>query len=132
MEENTGVLNNTNEIWSDDYIVSRLKEHLAHVANSESKVKTDLLDNGKILDSRKYYNQCYHYLKLGACDPATVQCYFISISDLSYDLIKNLASLDFQDRKFVLKQSVGRLFEDIDSALYHGSISRVLQVKLID
>jgi hypothetical protein len=125
MEENTGVLNNTNEIWSDDYIVSRLKEHLAHV-------KTDLLDNGKILDSRKYYNQCYHYLKLGACDPATVQCYFISISDLSYDLIKNLASLDFQDRKFVLKQSVGRLFEDIDSALYHGSISRVLQVKLID
>ena len=53
------------------------------------------------------------------------------VSDLLPELLKELSILDKKDRKFVLKQAVGRIFEDINSELYHNSISRVLEVRLV-
>jgi len=38
--------------------------------------------------------------------------------------------LDEKDKKFVLKQAVGRIFEDINFDLYHDSISANLEVIL--
>jgi hypothetical protein len=49
---------------------------------------------------------------------------------LAPKIIRELYDLDI--RKYVLKEAVGRIFEDIDSELYHNSISRVLEVKLKD
>jgi len=98
-------------------LVDVLKHHLARVV-----VGSD------VLEDRKYYHSAHHMLGIGAFKP--VPPYIINLSDLSPELIKELHSLDNKDRRFVLKQEVGRIFEDINPELYHNSISRVLRVKL--
>jgi hypothetical protein len=45
-------------------------------------------------------------------------------------LIRELHSPDSRDRQFVLKQAVGRIFEDVNFEIYHNSVSRVLMVML--
>ncbi|HEX9319778.1 MAG TPA: hypothetical protein VF884_12670 [Nitrososphaeraceae archaeon] len=115
--------------WSEDYHVSRFKQQLGMTISSSSKRITDLLDNGKNFDSKYYYNQAYHYLKIGALKP--VPHFLVSISDLSEVLIQEFLGLDKDDQKFVLKQSVSRISEDINPKLYHDSISKVLEVRLL-
>jgi hypothetical protein len=51
---------------------------------------------------------------------------------LTHKIIKELYDLDIESRRYVLKHAVGRIFEDINSDLYHNSISKVLEVKLKD
>lgn len=58
-------------MWTNDYLISRLKLRLGIVELSNNASKTDLLETGKQFDSRKYYNQAYHYLRLGACNIPT-------------------------------------------------------------
>ncbi len=124
--------------WSDSYLVDNLKQHLATVELSKSKTQTDLLDtpNDKfnekfcLISNRHYVNQAFHYLKIGILSP--VPEFLISLSDLSPKLVKELALLDKETREFVLKQAVGRIFEDINSKLYHNSISSVLNVRLVE
>ena len=124
--------------WSDSYLVDNLKQHLTTVELSKSKTPTDLLDtpNDKfnkyfcLISNRHYVNQAFHYLKIGILSP--VPEFLISLSDLSPRLIKELAILDKRTRDFVLKQAVGRIFEEINAKLYHNSISRVLNVRLIE
>ena len=48
-----------------------------------------------------------------------------------HEMIYELNQLDENDRKFVLKQAVGRIFEDINFDLYHNSISANLEVVLV-
>jgi hypothetical protein len=125
------------EQWSDSYLVDNLKRHLATVELSKSKTPTDLLDtpNDKfnkyfcLISNRHYVNQAFHYLKIGILSP--IPEFLISLSDLSTKMVKELAILDKKTREFVLKQAVGRIFEDINSKLYHKSISRVLNVRLV-
>jgi hypothetical protein len=120
---------NRHHQWTDDHLVTRLKQHLANVKLSGSNHPTDLLDNGKQYDSRKYYNQAYHYLRLGACSPTP--SFLVSLSELSPILIKHLAELEKNERQFLLKQAVGRIIEDINFKLYHDSVSKVLTVKIV-
>lgn len=117
------------EVWSDDYLVCKLKEELATVEFTPFSVKTDLLDNNRNFDSRKYYNQAYHFLKIGALKP--VPAYLVSLSDLSSNVVRALVAYDKEDRAIILRQAVGRIFEDINRRLYHDSISRVLEVDLV-
>src|SRR5215813_4045114 len=84
----------------------------------------------KIYDNRKYYNQVHNLLKIGAFKP--VPHFPVSVSDLWPPMLKEFRVLDKRDRNFVLKQAVGRIFEDVNSKLYHSSISRVLEVRLVD
>ena len=65
---------------------------------------------------------------IGALKPTPA--FVISLSDLTPKLIKEINELDNQTRGYVLRQAVGRIFEDLDSKLYHDSISKVLVVKL--
>jgi hypothetical protein len=116
--------------WLESYLVDRLKRHLATV---ESNVVNDYKDNLQDkrvfnLESRKYYNRAHHFLKIAAFKP--FPNFVVNLSDLAPRLIKELYQLGEQDRKLVLKQSVGRIFEDVNSELYHNSISRVLKVEL--
>lgn len=104
--------------WTSAYLVDRLKQHLATVETNE-EVR---------YDNRKYYNQAHDLLKIGAFKP--VPYFIVDLSDLSPRLIKELHSLDNRDREFVLKQAVGRIFEDVHFEVYHNSVSRVLKVKL--
>ena len=98
-------------------LVDVLKQHLAMV-----------VVGSEVLEDRKYYHLAHSMLGIAAFKP--VPPYIINLSDLSPELIKELHSLDKNDRQFVLKQAVGRIFEDINPKLYHNSISRVLRVKL--
>ena len=119
--ENNSPVNET-ELWSSDYLVSRLKQHLAQVELTTFCVKTDKLDDGRNFDSRKYFNQAFHYLKIGALKPPPA--FLISLSDLSPRLVKELAELDKEDRDCVLKQATGRIFEDINIRLYHKAFPK--------
>jgi hypothetical protein len=49
---------------------------------------------------------------------ASVPKFLISMHDLEPSLLCELAGLDNEDRNFVLKQGVGRMFEDINSRLW--------------
>jgi hypothetical protein len=99
-------------------LVDCLKQHLASIESEEE---------GEY-DNRKYYNQAHDQLIIGAFKP--VPYFLIYLSDLTPKLIRELHSLDCRDRQFVLKQAVGRIFEDVNFEIYHNSVSRVLIVKL--
>jgi hypothetical protein len=103
-----------------NYLIDRLKFHLSKNTEAEREER-------QIFGDRKYYNQALDLLRIGAYKPAPY--FIINLSDLSKELRKELSSLDKLTRQFVLKQAVGRIFEDINSDLFHKSISRVLQVK---
>jgi hypothetical protein len=85
----------------------------------------------KIYDERWYYYKAYHYLKLGLFLRKDAPPFKVSLSHLSPEIIYELNQLSEKDRKFVLKQAVGRLFEDINFDMYHNSISANLEVILI-
>jgi hypothetical protein len=114
---------NEDEIWTEACLVERLKQHLA-------TVKGQISANKKVHEDRKYYNLCYNFLLIGAYK--SPKPFPVSVSDLSDKLLRELNSLNKDDRRYVLKQAVGQIFEDIDSHLYHNSISRVLEVLLVD
>jgi hypothetical protein len=97
-------------------LVDLLKYHLATVVGEEGKY-----------NNRKYYNQAFGLLRIGAYKP--IPFFIINLSDLTLELREALSSLDIQSRQFVMKQAVGRIFEDINSELFHNSISGVLKVK---
>ena len=136
-QPNKPIVTPPEERWSDSYLVDNLKQHLALVQLSKSKTNTDLLNtpndnfnsNFCLISNRHYINQAFHYLKIGVLSP--IPEFLISLSDLSPKLVKELAILDKKTREFVLKQAVGRIFEDLNSKLYHNSISRVLNVRSV-
>jgi hypothetical protein len=101
-------------------LVDRLKQHLASIESQEE---------GKY-DNRKYYNQAHSLLKIGALKP--VLFFIVYLSELSPELITELYNLDSRDRSFILKQAVGRIFEDVNFEIYHNSVSSVLKVRLIE
>ena len=86
----------------------------------------------KIYDDRWYYYKGYHYQKLGLFLRKDVPPFKVSLSHLSEEMIYELSQLDKNDRKFILKQAVGRIFEDINFNLYHDSISANLEVVLVN
>jgi hypothetical protein len=115
-------------IGTTNYLIDELKYHLSKVVGVETRSKEDKeLKQHTIFGDRKYYNQAFDLLRIGAYKP--VPYFIINLSDLSEELRKELSSLDKQSRQFVLKQTIGRIFEDVNSDLFHKSISRVLQVK---
>jgi hypothetical protein len=104
--------------WTTNCLVDRFKQEVALVIGGEENP----------LDNRKYWNQAHKLLKIGVLKPAP--SFVVYLSDLSPQLVKELHNLDSSDRQFVMKQVVGRIFEDINAELYHNSISRVLKVRL--
>jgi hypothetical protein len=75
----------------------------------------------------KYYDQALalrRWIPLARPAPAFV----VDMSDLSARVIAELKVLD--DPQIVLKQAVGRIFENIDELQYHMAIARVLEVVL--
>lgn len=116
------------DLWSINYLIDALKMHLASVKQSTTNVNVSLGSDKESVDSRAYYDQAYKMLKIGAFRPAPP--YIILLRDLSPKIISELYRLDVNDRGYVLKQAVGRIFEDVNSDIYHNSVSRVLKVQL--
>ena len=118
-------------------LFTELKEHLGTIAISASH-KTDLLDDWypkghdyKVIDFRKYYNQAYHYLKIGRLQQNQVPKFLISMAELSPRIIKELQYFSREDRNYVLKQAVALIFQEINSEIYHNSIASILEVSLV-
>ena len=98
------------------------------------ELELDFSENPKIsfdIDDRWYYYKAYHYQKLGLFLRKDAPPFKVSLSHLSPKMIYELSQLDKNDRKFVLKQAVSRIFEDINFNLYHDSISANLEVVLV-
>ena len=110
--------------WSTNYTIDRLKEHLAKIKHYE------ITSEDKSIEGRKYYDHAFELLKIGAFKPTP--SFVISLADFDEDprLLKELHSLDRETLQYVLLQAVGRIFEDVNSKLYHNSISKVLKVRL--
>jgi hypothetical protein len=86
----------------------------------------------KLYDDKLYYYKAYHYIKrLGLFQKQEVPLFKVKLSHLSPGIIYELKQLDEKDRKFVLKQAVAKIFEDIYFALYHDSASCNLGVILV-
>ena len=129
------------EISTLDYLIHKIKHDLAIFVISGTK--TDMLADWCQCRDRKttafiplviwkYYHQAMHFFKIGAFDSKMIPRYLISMQDLNPSILRELAALDNEDRNFVLKQAVGHIFEDINSRLYHISISKLLEVELVD
>lgn len=111
--------------------IKRCKETRANIPNYyDYTTDLDHSEQHNILDDRKYYYRARHYLGIGILRPTP--SFKISLQDLSPELIKELSVLDPEERGYVLKQSVGRIFEDINQDVYHNSLSSILKVKPID
>ena len=104
--------------------IDEIKKVLASVRSND--------DDEDIKDDRLYYYQAYDFQKLGLYKREDIPAFKVKLSHLPQDIIYELAQLNDQDRRFVLKQAVSRIFEDINFDLYHDSISANLEVVLVD
>ena len=77
----------------------------------------------------KYYNQAFRLLPWIPIARPTPE-FIVNISNLTQRVIAELGALDKDCCQYVLKQAVGRIFENIDFRLYHLSIARKLKVRL--
>jgi hypothetical protein len=109
------------ERWSEQYLIDHVFLELA---------TTKLLivsHNGQCgITVYKYYNEAFRifrYLPLAKPVPEFV----INLSDLSSRVVAELKCLKHPFD--VLKQAVGRIFENIDPVRYHQSIASKLQVR---
>jgi hypothetical protein len=109
------------ERFSELYLVELLFIELA-------TTKLIVSHNGKCgITIDKYYDQALalrKWIPLARPAPAFV----VEMSDLSARVIAELKVLN--DPQIVLKQAVGRIFENIDELQYHMAIARALEVVL--
>ena len=84
------------------------------------------------IDDRLYYYQAYDFQKLGLYKREDIPAFKVKLSHLPQDIIYELSTFDESTRRFVLKQAVSRIFEDINFDLFHDSISANLEVVLVD
>jgi hypothetical protein len=100
--------------------IDKIKKVLASVTYNED------------IEDRLYYYQAYDFQKLGLYKREDVPAFKIKLNHLPHDIIYELSTFDANTRRFVLKQAVSRIFEDINFDLYHNSISNRLEVSLVD
>jgi hypothetical protein len=120
------VLNLELECWSEEFLIDHLTLRLASVTYAithEDAITHDI----KTVTVHKYYHQASvlrKYIAVAQPPPSFV----IKLSDLTPEIIAQLQTVD--DPQLVLKQAVGRIFENLCFELYHLSIAKVLHVRL--
>ena len=117
-----------------DKIAEHKKKRHINQCYYDYVLELDFSNNPKIpfdIDDRWYYYKAYHYLKLGLFLQKNAPPFKVKIDHLSSDIIYELNQLASKDRRFVLKQAVSRIFEDINFDLYHDSVSANLEIILV-
>ncbi len=117
----TGIV--SNERWTTEYLVDQLFMHL------DSFTEIIKNDQGQTLTvKKKYRRQAYDLLpRIPVAKPTPT--FIINTSDLTPRLLQELKHSVKEERRYVVMQAVGRIFENIDSRLYHLSIARKLKVE---
>jgi hypothetical protein len=110
------------DCWTEEYLIDELFLQLAGI-------KEAIKHNGKSITVHKYYHQAYRLKKWIPIAKPTPE-FIVNLSDLTTKIISELKELDKEGSKYVLKQAVGRIFENIDYRQYHLSIARNLEVIL--
>lgn len=112
--QNEKKITNDDEQWTTDYTIQTLKHDLATF---------------EVNGSRKYYEQAKEKIYRIPVHRPTPP-FNILLADLTKRMRQELRNLDKDTKIFVLKQAVGRIFEDINSKYYHDSVSKILTVVL--
>jgi hypothetical protein len=122
------------EVWSTECTVDELQLDLCRA------IEQIMIDRGFYVDGRKsvriltvhkYYKRARELMKwLPIARPPPE--FVINTSDLSPKLIEELeARLDNPPTfAYILKEAVGRIFENLDFNLYHQSVARSLRVRV--
>jgi hypothetical protein len=109
------------ERWSENCLVEQLFLELA-------TTKLLVSHDGKCgITIYKYFNEALR-LRDSLIFSRPAPEFIVNLSDLSSRVIAELQVL--QDPQDVLKQAVGRIFENIDPVQYHLSIASELEVRL--
>jgi hypothetical protein len=114
--------NINDERWTTERLVDELFLHLACF--------TDIIENnqGQTLAVKKYYHQANELLpRISVAKPTPA--FIIYLSDLTSKLLQELQNSTKEERRYVVMQAVGRIFENINSRLYHLSIAKKLKVE---
>ena len=115
------------EQWTEAYLIDELFLQLA-CTKKTSVARNRITRKYMTVTDYKYYNQAkalHRWIPLARPPPEFV----VNLSDLSTRMIAELKAL--QNAQDVLKQAVGRLFENIDERQYHQSIASQLRVRLV-
>ena len=120
-----GIHDNIKDQWTTECLIDELALHLAQVTEHIAK------ENGEKITVRKYYHQAKSLMRLiPIARPPPV--FIISNSDLTPRLRIEIESIRDSPitLRYVLTQSIGRIFENLDFRYYHLSLARNLRVKL--
>lgn len=116
------VINKDDERWTTERLVDELFLHL--------DCFTEIIknDQGQTLTVNKYCRQAYELLpRIPVAKPTPT--FIIHTSDLTPKLLQELKKSVKEEKRYVVMQAVGRIFENINSRLYHLSIARKLKVE---
>jgi hypothetical protein len=118
------------EVWSIECTIEELVLDLSKAAENIT-LEGNNNQGTKTLTVRKYYQ---HAKDLARWIPIArpVPEFIINAKDLSPEVIKELESRldDIPTLTFILKQAVGRIFENLGHAYFHLSIARKLRVRI--
>ena len=110
------------EYWTIAHLTDELFLQLA-------KTKEIINYNDKQVRIYKYYNQALRMWKWIPISKPKAK-FIINISDLTPRIYCELKSLDKHSAQYVLKESVKRIFENIDFKFYHEHIEDNFEVTL--
>jgi hypothetical protein len=108
------------DCWTEERIIDELFLQLA-------ETKMIIQNSDKSIAVRKYYHQALALRRwIPIAEPAPE--FVVNLSDLNARIILELKTLG--DPYYVLRQAVGRIFENTDFRQYHLSVARKLKVRL--
>jgi hypothetical protein len=120
------------EVWSIECTIEELELDLSKVAENIASPNGDSGQGMKTLTVHKYYQQAKDLMKwIPIARP--VPEFVIYAKDLSPIVIEELESRiddDLRTLRYIVKQAVGRMFENLDHAYFHLSIARYLRVRI--
>lgn len=118
------ILSTEKEEWTTNYTIESLAYELA--------TSIDYLVNeyGEYVPGRPYYDQAKELIyRIPVYRPRPT--FKVYLNHLSDKLKQQLQGYDKQSLVYILKQSVGRIFEGVNSGYYHNSVASLLEVEFI-
>ena len=119
------------EVWSIECTIEELELNLSRVVENIASRDSDNGQEMKTLTVYKYYQQAKDLAKwIPIARP--VPEFIINVKDLSSEVIEELESrlYDIPTLSYILKQAIGRIFENLGHAYFHLSIARNLRVRI--
>lgn len=110
------------QFWTEEYLIQEL---FLQLAGTKEIVKHE----GRCINVYKYYSQAFA-LRYWIPITKPIPEFIVNMTDLTTRIITELRTLDKDGSQYVLKQAVGRIFDNINSKQYHLSIARKLKVRL--